>query len=234
MTTIPAIWTSPLAAAFLAGFLAVASAVVTAVLTQRNANRREDVRWSREREREKTVLAHEDAVRSYERMQQRLADSYLEVLRIVEREGQWVQAGITNWEIAARELAEFGVDAVINGHTTGFERVKVPEPAITDRATAGAHLAAFGSATVRGFYEAWRSTITAIEAEEDALHSYVDNNWPPDAPGLDELRRLQNELGPKEVHVRRALANAIAEELGHRKPGAGDHPSNVDCVTSCH
>lgn len=37
------------------------------------------------------------------RTQQRLAESYLEVLHLVEREGQWVQADITNWEIAARE-----------------------------------------------------------------------------------------------------------------------------------
>lgn len=92
----------------------------------------------------------------------------------------------------------------------------MPEPAITDRATAAAHLAAFGSATVRGLYQAWRSGITAIETEEDALRSYVDDNWPPDAPGLDDLKRLQNELGPTEVDARQALADAIAEELGHR------------------
>ncbi|MGH3800195.1 MAG: hypothetical protein ACRDTD_08715 [Pseudonocardiaceae bacterium] len=36
-------------------------------------------------------------------MQQRLAESYLEVLCLVEREGQWVEASIRNWEIAAEE-----------------------------------------------------------------------------------------------------------------------------------
>lgn len=66
MATTPTIWASPLAAAFLAGFLAVVSAMVTAVLTQRNANRREDARWQREREREQALWAREDAARSYD------------------------------------------------------------------------------------------------------------------------------------------------------------------------
>jgi hypothetical protein len=42
------------------------------------------------------------------RTQQCLADSYLEVLRIVEREGQWVEASITNWTTAAEKQAAFG------------------------------------------------------------------------------------------------------------------------------
>ncbi|MGH3898461.1 MAG: hypothetical protein ACRDTA_09440 [Pseudonocardiaceae bacterium] len=127
------------------------------MLTQRNANRREDIRWDREREREQARWAREEAARSYERTQQRLADSYLEVLRIVEREGQWVEASITNWKIAAEEQAEYGIDALMAGNTvTGYERVKMPpEPAVTDRATIAAHLAAFGSTNVRRFYQDW-------------------------------------------------------------------------------
>jgi hypothetical protein len=42
------------------------------------------------------------------RTQQCLADSYLEVLRIVEREGQWVEASIINWTTAAEKQAAFG------------------------------------------------------------------------------------------------------------------------------
>lgn len=75
------------------------------VLTQYMANRREDVRWHRECEREQARWTREDAARSYERTQQRLTDSYLEVPRIVEREAQWVDARITNWEIAAAEVS---------------------------------------------------------------------------------------------------------------------------------
>ena len=48
----------------------------------------------------------------------------------------------------------------------GRKGVEMPEPAVTDRATIAAHLAAFGSANVRSLYQAWRSAITAIETEE--------------------------------------------------------------------
>lgn len=149
------------------------------------------------------------------RTQQRLADSYLEVLRIVEREGQWVEASITNWKLAVEEEAAFGITAVMDGHVTGFERVRVPEPAITDRATIAAHLAAFGSANVGRLYQAWRSTVTAIDTEEDALRWNVEQNYPP-GPSLDELKRLLDVLHPDERAARQALADAIAEELGHR------------------
>ncbi len=91
------------------GLFALGGALGSAWLTQRNANQREDIRWDREREREQARWAHEETARSDERAQQRLADSYLEVLRIVEREGQWIETSITNWETAAVE-ADWGVD----------------------------------------------------------------------------------------------------------------------------
>lgn len=51
--------------------------------------------------------------------EKRLAESYLEVLRIVEREGQWIDAEITDrWSIAADEFL-------------ARERVMVPPPAVT-------------------------------------------------------------------------------------------------------
>ncbi len=175
---------------------------------------REDVRWSRERDREKAVWAREDAARSYERAQQRLADSYLEVLRIVERSGQWVEVSITNWKVAVEEEAVFGADPDLRGHA-GFERVRIPEPSITDQATAAAHLAAFGSDNVRELYQAWRSALAAIGAEEAKLRWNVEQSY-PEGPTLDELKPLQDVLHPNEVAARQALADAIAEELGHR------------------
>lgn len=184
------------------------------MLTQYFAHRREDVRWSRERDREEAAWAREDAARSYERTQQRLAESYLEVLRIVEREGQWVDANVTNWKIGAEEQAVFGVDPDFGGRP-GFERVRMPEPAVTDRAIIAAHLAAFGSAKVRGFHDAWRSTIAAIDDEQAKLRWNMDQSY-PEGPSLDELKPLQDVLHPNEVAARQALADAIAEKLGHR------------------
>ncbi|MGH3900864.1 MAG: hypothetical protein ACRDTA_21995 [Pseudonocardiaceae bacterium] len=193
------------------GLLALGGALGSAWLTQRNANHREDIRWDREREREQARWAHEEAARSDERTRQRLADSYLEVLRIVEREGQWVEASITNWTLAAEEQAVFGPDPDYAGRP-GFERVKMLEPAVTDRATIAAHLAAFGSANVCGLYQAWRSTITAIDTEE-SKHRWNTDQAYPEVPSLDDLKHLQDVLHRNERAARQALANAIAKEL---------------------
>lgn len=196
--------TTPVWVSLVVAFLGLAGIV----LTQYLANRREDIRWQREGQREQTRWTHEDAARSHERAQQRLADSYLEVLRLVEREGQWIEASITNWKIAAEE----DPDDRVNGH--GLPRVKVPEPAITDRATIAAHLAAFGSARVHELYQAWRFTVTAINTEDDMLDAYAAENY-PEGPSLDDLKRL-DELGVQERAERQGLADAIAKELGHR------------------
>lgn len=91
----------------------------------------------------------------------------------------------------------------------------MPEPAVTDRATIAAHLAAFGSDKVRKLYQAWRSTITAIDTEEQVLRWICDENY-PEGPGLDRLKKLLEVLQPTEVAARQALANAVAEELVHR------------------
>lgn len=51
------------------------------------------------------------------------------MLRIVEREGQWIEASITNWKIAAEE-AEAEPNPEARNWLPGFKRVKVPEPAV--------------------------------------------------------------------------------------------------------
>lgn len=153
------------------------------------------------------------------RTHQRLADSYLEVLRIVEREGQWIEARITNVKIAIEEWATVGADAVVNPEVVeeaGFNRVKrPPEPAVTDRAAIAAHLAAFGSPKVRGLYQDWRSTATAIDTEYNTVDYNANVNYPDPTLGLDDLKHL-DELGNQELAERQKLADAIAGELGHR------------------
>jgi hypothetical protein len=67
----------------------------------------------------------------------------------------------------------------------------MPEPAVTDRATIAAHLAAFGSANVRSLYQAWRSAITAIETEEAALRWKVNDDY----PGPRSIRDLKGFPG---------------------------------------
>jgi hypothetical protein len=91
----------------------------------------------------------------------------------------------------------------------------MPEPAVTDQATIAAHLAAFGSANVRSLYQAWRSAITAIETEEAALRWKVNDDY-PGPRSIRDLKGSPEVLQPEELAVRQALADAIAEELGHR------------------
>lgn len=149
-----------------------------AILTQYFANRRDDIRWQRE-----------DDARSKERIHQRLADSYLEVLRIVERESQWVQAIIKNQEEA---------DSL-------FHEVVPPEPVITDRAVIAAHLSVFSSDNVRKLYSIWRGEIDSIEEMAKVMKEY-----PGDA-------RFPTSSARDEILARQALADAIAKELDHRR-----------------
>ncbi|MGH3800196.1 MAG: hypothetical protein ACRDTD_08720 [Pseudonocardiaceae bacterium] len=88
--------------------------------------------------------------------------------------------------------------------------MKTPKPAVTDRATIGAHLAAFGSDNVRTLYKAWRSTIEEIVIEVTVLKAIAEDSFP-------EVPRPQNPtLLPNEHRARQELADAIAKELGHR------------------
>ncbi|MGH3845024.1 MAG: hypothetical protein ACRDS0_26845, partial [Pseudonocardiaceae bacterium] len=137
------------------------------------------------------------------------------------REGQWIEACITNEKIAIEEWATLGADAVtcteqFEEPRTGSNRVKMPpEPAVTDRAAIAAHLAAFGSPKVRGLYQDWRSLTTAIDTELHTVDYDANVNWPDPSLRLDDLKHL-DELGTQELAARQQLADAIAEELGHR------------------
>lgn len=68
---------------------------------------------------------------------------------------------------------------------------------------------------MRRLYHAWRSAITAIDTEEEMLEWICQQNS-PEGPGLGGLKKLLDVLHPNERAARHALADAIAEELGHR------------------
>jgi hypothetical protein len=147
--------------------------LVGVVITQRHTSHREDVRWTRE-----------DTARSTERKQQRLADSYLEVLRLVEREAQWFEASTKN----------YGINVVNHDHQLGLQTVELPERTITDRSTIAAHVAAYGSKNVRTLHQTWRSTITAIE---DAHHSWNEDWIVNEPPSSGEVEHVRTMLHPR-------------------------------------
>jgi hypothetical protein len=76
-------------------------------------------------------------------------------------------------------------------------------------------LSAFGTDAVRERHKAWRQSVTDIEEEENTLRWNWEQNGDPEAAiGLDELKKLLEELRPNELAARSALADAVAAELG--------------------
>ncbi len=71
------------------------------------------------------------------RAQQRAADGYLKVLSLAEQEAQWLDSLVHNYGLDRKEL-EYGVVSFL----------QVPKPAVTERATAAALIAAFASEPV--------------------------------------------------------------------------------------
>lgn len=139
------------------------------------------------------------------RVQQRLADSYLDILKIVEREGLWLRAQLHNWEAASKE-----------DQYDPIPRMRVPPPELTDQATVSALLATFGSGRVREHYEAWRLTVVPVrDADADLRWNMQESGDPNAEPSDEDLSRLQ-VAHRAQVTARQALAEAVAGELGHR------------------
>jgi hypothetical protein len=163
------------------------------------------------------------------RLQQRLADSYLEVLRIVEREAQRVETSITGWKTLA-EAAEdpygYGPEprapSRAEQEQTQEEFLRGRAESAADQVMIKAHLAAFGSDNVGALYRVWLFTITEIDNERRALEWNCQEDWPggrSDIPpgALTPMLAGLEALQPKEDAARHALEDAIAAELGHRR-----------------
>ncbi|GAA1871838.1 hypothetical protein GCM10009836_60900 [Pseudonocardia ailaonensis] len=108
------------------------------LVTQLVANRREDLRWRREREREQQIWSREDAVRSYERR----TAAYLEFIDVYQQ--QWTAASaadgathdhlvpvatrLTEVELfGTREAAELAETALHTFHTALFRNGAMPD-----------------------------------------------------------------------------------------------------------
>ncbi|MEJ3651494.1 hypothetical protein WEH80_00610 [Actinomycetes bacterium KLBMP 9759] len=141
-----------------------------------------------------------------QRVEQRAADAYLQVLKLAEQEGQWTDATVYNYGLDWEHLRYGAV-----------ERIDVPRPAVTDKATASALIAAYGSSAVRSCHAEWR-------AAADALIELLDNisiGWAlagDPEPKVDpaEMKRLTDDLQPKERTARQKFGEAVASELRHR------------------
>lgn len=99
------------------------------------------------------------------------------------------------------------------------ELIHVPEPAMTDRSTAAALIAAFASSTVRSSHTAWREAADGLKKKIQSISIGMGLEGDARANVPDEwMKELTDDLQPKERAARQVLAEAIASELGHRKP----------------
>jgi hypothetical protein len=155
--------------------------------------------------------AHRTAKTAREgRAEQRAADGYLKVLSLAEQEAQWLDAAVFNLGLDPRD----DVSSVLQRD--------VPEPAFTDRATAAAMIAAFASGPVREVHAAWRQAADVLDVRMKVMNMVMDIDASVARPGTGVLvpkgfvEELTEDLQPKEVGTRKALAEAAAKELGHR------------------
>jgi hypothetical protein len=133
------------------------------------------------------------------RSEQRAADAYLAVLRLVEQEVEWLDLRVAH--LAGPEW-----------DTPPME--EVPKPVVGDRATAAAYLAAYGSAVIRAKHATWRDAADhvyrGISGIEEGIHVQHDR------PGPQDVYQRLEEVQAKEGATRQALEDAIARELRHR------------------
>jgi hypothetical protein len=146
------------------------------------------------------------------RAEQRAADGYLKVLSIAEQEARWLDACTFN----------LGLDREAVSDGVAYEKATPKQPAVTDKATASALIAAFASPSVWAKHTAWREVADAAGKKIDYISQPMTIEYGRNASEdwMKELRELQS----KEHATRRALAEAVAHDLGHRKQHRGRRP----------
>jgi hypothetical protein len=148
------------------------------------------------------------------RMEQRAADGYLKILSLAEQEAQWLDSIVYNFSLDRKEL-EYGIVSFL----------QIAKPALTDRATAAALVSAFGSSAVHTRHTAWREAADAFDTKLEGISFQMTEDGDPTAnvpdEWMDELRGFQT----KERVARKALAEVVAHELGHRVAQRQRRPS---------
>jgi hypothetical protein len=152
---------------------------------------------------------HVAAMAREERTQQRLADSYVALLEMAERVGQWAQAVRPTMDTSPAQLVP-------------------PLPDLAEQATAEARVGAFGSIPVRERLEVWRSIVHDIIGKDYLIRlQEADAEQGRPAVEVGQPRLEIHNARPKEREAREALAHQIAVELGHRSDDAGVTPGDT-------
>ena len=125
------------------------------------------------------------------RLTERRNDAFLELITLVEREGQFTEA-----------------DYAYYRYRKSSQDIPIPpakpkdEPSETDRARASALVAAYGTEAVESKYKAWRDALQAIQSEYQQLtHSHDGEDYIPPK----EWQKLATTLNPAEKSARKVL-----------------------------
>jgi len=139
-------------------------------------------------------LAHERLLTREARVQQRLENAYVDLLRMAERAGQWAQM---SYPIVGRPP-------------------ELPLPSLVEQANTTALVRAFGSAEVLKRLETWRTVVQQMTTTAELIE-LEDMGKPVVQEGERSPRaRFALDLRPQERETREALAARVAVELGHR------------------
>lgn len=141
------------------------------------------------------------------RLTERRNDAYLELITLVEREGQFTEA-----------------DYAYYWYSKSSEDIPIPpakpkdEPSEIDKARASALVAAYGTEAVESKYKAWRGSLLAIQSEYQQLaHAHDGEKYIPP----EDWQKLETTLNPAEKSVRKILIDTavlVLQDTSARLP----------------
>lgn len=190
-----------LAAVIVAALTGLGGIVMAAWTTRRNERMTREALATNERLTRETLAANERLTRE-NRIEDKRADAYLELLRLIEREGLALESTMTRLE--ARTEPDYGQ---ATPRTTD-------RPPLSERAAISALLVAFGSPALKSHVESWAEAVKQFDDEYERLafdwmQNVGDPNEPIESASLDGLRGVLLA----EQQERREVARQIVDEL---------------------
>jgi hypothetical protein len=175
--------------------------VMAAWTTKRNEKMTREALATNERLTRETFAANERLTRE-NRIEDKRADAYLELLRLIEREGLALESTMTRLD--ARTEPDYGQ---AKPRTTD-------RPPLSERAAINALLVAFGSRALKLRVESWAEEVKQFDEEYERLafdwtQNAGDPNEPIETGSLDGLRGVLLA----EQQERREVARQIVDEL---------------------
>lgn len=142
-----------------------------------------------------------EAVAALARVQDRRAETYVQVLQVAEQVGEWVQSLSPPIELAPPPSP--------------------PVPEVAAQVASRARLLAFGSLEVRDLWDNWRTAVAAAQAADRRVRAARSDPMPsPEVAvlGIDARAELWELLQPAEVEARSRLAEQVHLELDPQQP----------------